>query len=150
MRADVPVEDILALRSMNYTWTKIASLLNVSCRTLYRRLEENNIPTNDFDSLSNSTLDDIVTSIKCDHPSDGEVMMQGHLRRLGLKVKRQDLRDSIHRVDGENTSQRRSHTIQRRVYSAEHPNFVGISTAIINWFDGDLLYTHQLMVFRGQ
>ena len=97
-------------------------MLNVSRRTLYRRLEENNIPTKDFDSLSDATLD-IVTSIKCDHPNDGE-MMQGHLRRIGLKIKRQDLRDSIHRVDSENTLQRKSYTIQRRVYSTEHPNSV--------------------------
>ena len=69
-------------------------MLNVSRRTLYRRLEENNIPTKDFDSLSDATLDDVVTSIKCDHPNDGEIMMQGHLRRVGLKIKRQDLRDS--------------------------------------------------------
>lgn len=92
-------------------------MLNVSRRTLYRRLEENNIPTKDFDSLSDATLDDTVTSIKCDHPNNGEIMMQGHLRRLGLKIKRQDLRDSIHRVDGENTMKRKSYTIQRRVYS---------------------------------
>ena len=123
-REDVRVDEILALRSLNYNWTKIASLLNVSRSTLYRRLQENNIPTNDFDSLSDATLDEIVQSIKCDHPNDGEVMMQGHLRRVGVKVKRQDLRDSIHRVDHEHTQQRRSCTIQRRVYSTEHPNFV--------------------------
>ena len=114
----------MALRGMNYSWTKIASMLNVSRRTLYRRLEENNIPTKDFDSLSTATLDDIVTSIKCDHPNDGEIMMQGHLRRVGLKIKRQDLRDSIHRVDGVNTVQRKSYAIQRRVYSTERPNSV--------------------------
>ena len=65
----------------------------------------------------------IFSSIKCDHPNDDE-MMQGHLLRVGLKIKRQDVRDSIHRVDGENTAQRRSRTIQRRVYSTEHPNSV--------------------------
>ena len=123
-------------------------MLNVSRRTLYRRLEENNIQTKDFDSLSDATLDDIVTSIKCDHPNDGE-MMQGHLRRIGLKIKRQDLRDSIHRVDSENTLQRKSYTIQRRVYSTEQPNS-GILMATINSSDGDWLYMLQLMVFRAQ
>ena len=81
---------------MNYSWTKIASLLNISRATLYRRLQENYIPTNDFTSISGATLDAIVHSIKCDHPNDGEVMMQGHLRRVGIRIKRQDLHDSIH------------------------------------------------------
>ena len=44
---------------MNYSWTKIASLLNVSRSTLYRRLRENNIATNDYISPSNATLDSI-------------------------------------------------------------------------------------------
>ena len=85
-------------------------MLNVSRRTLCRRLEESTIPTKDFDSLSDTTLDNIIGSIKYDHPN-GEVMMQGHLHRVGLKITWQDLRDSIHQVDGENTVQRRSHTI---------------------------------------
>ena len=96
----------------------------MSRRTLYRRLQENNIPTNDYDPLPTTTLDEVLTTVKRDHPNDGEVMIQGHLRRLGLKVKRQDVRDSIHRVDGSSALQRRSHAIRRRVYSTEHPNSV--------------------------
>ena len=69
------VEDVKALRAMNYSWTKIASLLNVSRSTLYRRLRENNIATNDYTSLSNVTLDSIIQSIKCDHPNDGEILL---------------------------------------------------------------------------
>ena len=123
-RLDLSINDIKALRAMNYSWTKIASLLNISRSTLYRRLQENNITTNDFLSLSDATLDAIVHSIKCDHPNHGEVMLQGYLRSVGIKVRRQDLRDSIHRVDNDSTQQRRSYTIQRRVYSADHPNSV--------------------------
>ena len=109
---------------MNYGWTKIASLLNISRSTLYRRLQENNIDTNDFTTLSDATLDSIIHSIKCDHPNDGKVMLQGHLRSVGLKVRRKDLRDSIHRVDSDSTQQRRAHTIHHRVYSSDHPNSV--------------------------
>ena len=39
-------------------------------------------------------------------------------------MRRQDLRDSIHRVDGDRTQQRRARIIQRRIYSADHPNYV--------------------------
>ena len=110
---DNSIDDVKALRSMSYGWTKIASPLNISRSTLYRRLQENNIDTIDFATLSNATLDSIISSIKCDHPNDGEVMLQGHLRSVGLKVRRKDLRDSIHRVDSDGTLQRRAHTIHR-------------------------------------
>lgn len=101
---------------MNYSWTKIASLLDISRSTLYRRLKGNNVSSNDYTSLSNATLDSIIHSIKCDHPNDGEVLLQGHLRRVGIKVLRKDLRESIHRVDGDLTQQRHARIIQRRIY----------------------------------
>ena len=115
---------------MNYGWTKIASLLNVSRSTLYRRLQDNNIDTNDFATLSDATLDSIIHSIKCDHPNDGEVLLQGHVRSVGLKVRRKDLRDSIHRVDNDQTQQRRAHTIQRRVYFIIHASIDGFSRTV--------------------
>lgn len=56
--------------------------------------------------------------------NDGEILLQGHLCRVGIKVRRQDLRESIHRVDGIRTQQRRARIIQRRIYSVDHPNYV--------------------------
>ena len=50
--------------------------------------------------------------------------MKSHLLRLGIKVPRQALRDSIHRVDHENTVARQSKVVKRRVYSVEYPNSV--------------------------
>ena len=77
----------------------------------------------DRTQLSASTLDSIVRSIISDHPNDGEVLMQGHLCRLNINVQRQDLRESIHRVDEANTQLRRAN-VKRRVYSVDHPNSV--------------------------
>ena len=51
---------------MTYSWTKIASQLNISRSTLFRRLRENNVSSNDYTSPSNATLDSIIHSIKCD------------------------------------------------------------------------------------
>ena len=62
--------------------------------------------------------------IKVDHPNDGEVLIKGHLLRLGVKVHRSDLRASIHRIDYERTVERRSHTIKRRTYMVAAPNAV--------------------------
>ena len=50
--------------------------------------------------------------------------MKGHLLSCGIRVKRVDMRESIHRVDNRNTVLRRSSTINRRVYSVPHPNYM--------------------------
>ncbi len=117
-------EDILSLRALNYSWTKIARMLDVSRQTLYRRLDEFNIPSTDFASISSEDLDRTVSGIKENFPNDGEVMLQGHMLRLGIKVPRIRLRATIHNVDHENTVARRSTVVKRRVYSVSHPNAV--------------------------
>ena len=109
----INVDSILALRSLNYTWTRIASLLDISRRTLYRRLEEAGISTDDRTQLSEGELDDIIRSIKYNHPNDGEVLIKGQLLRMGVRVPRQAMRDSIHRVDHQNVVSRR-HSVVRR------------------------------------
>ena len=54
-----------------------------------------------------------MRSIKSDHPNDDEVLMQGHLRRLKINVRRQDLCASTHRVDEANTRLRRASVVER-------------------------------------
>ena len=81
---------------MNYNWTKIASMLDISRAALYRRLEEAGISTNDKTPLSDMELDRIVSSIKQDHLNDGEVLIKGHLISRGIRVPCQAMRDSIH------------------------------------------------------
>lgn len=120
----VDVNDIISLRSLNYSWTKISELLDISRSTLYRRLNDAGISTDDRTDISSSELDKTVSDIKQDFPNDGEVLLKSHLLQKGIKVTRQELRNSIHRVDHENTIARRSKTIKRRIYMAEHPNAV--------------------------
>ena len=119
---DVDLSEVLHLRSLHFTWTKISELVGISRSTLYRRLWDAGICTDDYTSISSSELDDTIRSVKSQFPNDGEVMMNGHLLRLGIKVTRQDLRDSIHRVDHANTVNRRSNVVQRRVYTVSCPN----------------------------
>ena len=95
-RLKVNVDEILQLRAMNFKWNKIASILGISRATLYRRLDEAGITPTDYSELSDQELDDVVMSIKTDHPNDGEVLMQGHLLRNGIRVRRESLRQAIH------------------------------------------------------
>ena len=51
-------------------------------------------------------------------------MIQGSLIHRGIRVPREILRAAIHRVDHENTVQRQTSVISRRIYSTPHPNAV--------------------------
>ena len=75
----------------------------MSRSTLYHHLEAAGVSTNDYTDLTDENLDQVITTIKVEHPNDGEVLMRGHLLRMGIRVTRQQLRNSIHRVDHENT-----------------------------------------------
>ena len=118
------VESILNLRSLHYTWTKIAAILGISRATVYRRLEEVGISPDDNSHLSDQELDQLIRTIKQDHPNDGEVLILGHLHRMGIRVTRQALRDSIHRTDHVNVIARRRTVIRRRIYYVPHPNYM--------------------------
>ena len=85
----------------------------------YRRLKDYGISPDDYSDISPS---EILKMIKVDHPNDGEVLMKGHLLRLGMKVRRSELRASIHRIDHERTVEQRSHIINRRTYMVAAPN----------------------------
>ena len=84
-RLDISKESILSLRRLNYSWTKVARLLGISRKTLYRRLKEYNIDTSTFTDLSESELDELLSNIKVEHPNYGEVMLQGNFCTLELK-----------------------------------------------------------------
>ncbi len=99
-------------------------MLGVSRQTLYRRLQEYGINPCDYWDIAPQELDAIVRDIKVDHPNDGEVMLRGHVSRLGVKVPRAELRAAIHRTDHANTVARRSNVIKRHVYTVSSPNSV--------------------------
>ena len=118
---DVDIEDIIALKALNYGWTKIALILGISRSTLYRRLNEEGVSSDSYTELTSAELDEVVIDIKRDHPNDGEVLVNGHLLRLGIRVTRAKLRASIHHVH-DNTVAWRSRTVKRRVYAVSCPN----------------------------
>ena len=49
--------------------------------------------------MSNEELDDLIKSIKNEHPLCGERIIIGILRAKGVSVQRWKIRESIHRVD---------------------------------------------------
>ena len=108
----VDIDEVEYLRSLRFSWTKIASLLGISRSTLYRRLESEGLSQDlTFSNLTDTELDEKIVAIKQLHPNDGERMMIGHLLSSGIIVQRSRVRASIHRVDPINTALRRSVTV---------------------------------------
>ena len=123
-RLEVEKEDILMLKRLNYSWTRIAEILDISRTTLYRRLQEFNIDTDKFTNIPEQELDQVIKQVRTEHPNTGEVILQGLLAYKNIKVPREKLRTAIHRVDHTNTVSRQSSVVNHRVYSAPHPNHV--------------------------
>jgi len=123
-KVDVDLDDVEFLRSLKLTWTMVADVLGVSKSTIFRRMTEEGRVVSTYSSIDDGSLDSIVQSVKVDHPNDGEVMMAGHLARIGLRVTRARLRASIHRVDPRGVVDRGRRAISRRVYSVPHANYV--------------------------
>ena len=118
---DIQMDDIKALRRLNYKWKKIAEILGVSRATLYRRLKECGV--SNYTHLTNEQLDEIIRGIKQNHPNDGEILIQGHLRSRDIQIPRQALRESIHRIDSSGVAEHCRSAVKRRIYSVPYPNF---------------------------
>ena len=122
---NVDIRDIEYLRSLRFTWTKIAEILGISRSTLYRRLQEEGLSQDaTYSDINDVDLDQLIKEIKEVHPNDGERMIIGHLAQHGVILQRARIRASIHRIDPVNTAIRRSVALRRRVYHVDGPNCV--------------------------
>ena len=74
--------------------------------------------------MPDQQLDDLIRSIKIDHPNDWEVLLKGHLLRMGIRITRHALREAIHRVDHQGVLCRQRSVVRRRIYSVPHPNYI--------------------------
>ena len=122
--SEVYQEEVEYLRSLRFSWSKIANILGISRATLYRRLDEWQLSRDAYYSaITDGDLDRLVRQIKVrQNPNIGEVMLMAALKVHNVCVQRTRLRASIHRVDPHTTELRRRETICRRVYSVEGPN----------------------------
>lgn len=71
-------EQLQYLRSLNFTWEEIGSLVGTSSKTVQRRAKEWNILT--YSTISDEDLDTTVNDILLQFPSSGEVMIRGYLQ----------------------------------------------------------------------
>ena len=62
---EVSMEEVEYLRSLRFSWTKIAEIIGISRRTLYRRLDEWNLPQDiHYSEITDNDLDTLVREVK--------------------------------------------------------------------------------------
>ena len=118
---DISEEQLQSLIDLAFTIPQISELLDVSTRTIERRLAEYGISARAFSTITEQELDNQVRDIKTFHPNCGSKNLAGYLAVRNIKVPRERLRQSLQRVDPVGVSVRRCRAIHRRVYSVSRP-----------------------------
>ena len=65
---------------LGFSWVRVAEILKVSRRTLYRRLEGSDLMGHT--DISKQELDSLILTYKETHPNDGEAMIAGHREQV--------------------------------------------------------------------
>ena len=119
---DIPKSVLEGHLEEGFTIEQISSMLSVSERTVYRRMERYGLRSLNFSNISDDDLDRHIGQLSGDFPFCGEQMLKFLLKERGIKVQRMRLRDSIHRVDQKGVRERRTRRLKRRVYNVQGPN----------------------------
>ena len=100
----------------------MSDILNVSKRTVERRMSANNLTgMNRFTAIADEQLDNAVRDVKSTSPDCGSKLHAGYLRAMHINVQRSRIRESLTRVDALGIVARRCRTVHRRVYNVSHP-----------------------------
>ena len=107
-----------------FTWAHIARNLGLSERTLRRRRQSSGLQNSEtcYSNIDDRSLDQLVRNILDITPRIGFRLVQGSLRRRGVRVQRRRVLESLRRVDPVVTTLRASRSIVRRRYSVPCPN----------------------------
>ena len=121
---DIPKSVLEGHLEEGFTIEQISSMLSVSERTIYHRMEKYGLRSHNFSNISDDDLDRHVRQVSKDFPFCGEQMLRFLLKERGIKVQRMRLRDSVHRVDQEGVRERKKGRLKRRVYNVQGPNYL--------------------------
>ena len=129
-RYDISKDRLEHLRSLYFSWQKIADMLQVSVSTIQRRRREFGL-SDEFERYSDITDDELdqiyasVTGNSCEGPltpNVGRRRFIGASRSRGLRIQRWRVSECLRRVDPVGTALRWRMTIHRRKYFVPTPN----------------------------
>lgn len=107
----------------NISIATVARLLKVHRHTVEKAMQEDGI-ANLFSDISDMELDAIVRDYVDVRPDSGIQYTKGYIRSLGLKIQRDRIISSMHRVNPIGAAVRAAEPIERRVYHVTRPNSV--------------------------
>lgn len=111
----IPEEVLQNLLDDGCLISEISSILCVSERTIYRRMEEYGLKKHNFTEMSNEEFDSILSTVTQEFLNCGEIMLRELLRERGIRIQRQVLRESLQRIDKDgiqSRSKRRLHRLE--------------------------------------
>ena len=121
---ETDIAQVKLLRGYYFKWESIAKIFGIHRTTLWRRIKDCDFYAESNVAMSNEELDDLIKSIKNEHPLSGERIIIGILRAKGVSVQRWKIRESIHRVDPINAAIRWIQKHPRWIYSGSWPQFI--------------------------
>lgn len=118
---DIPVETLQCLIHSGLKVKDISELLNVSKRTVERRMEEYNLPVRQtYSNLANDEMKQEVQDLRSSFPNVGYRTIQSLLLSKGLKIQEHKVRHAVRECDPCGVLFRRVFLtcgIQRRTFS---------------------------------
>ena len=119
----VSKRQIECLRELPFSWTRIAQLLGISTKTLRRRRQEFQIDDEQqWSSISEAELREMMREIMNITPGLGQTRMLGALKSRGIKIQRSRVRILLRELDPVGTALRWRGAICRRNYSVHCSN----------------------------
>ena len=120
---EVSKRQIEFLRELHFSLVRIAELLGISTKTLSRRRQEFQITDEqNWTSIGDGELREIMQGIMSVTPGIGQTRMLGALYSRGIKVQRWKVRELMRELDPVGTALRWRGTICRRQYNVRCPN----------------------------
>lgn len=97
---NISCEQLEHLLGIGLTCPAIANCLGVSLRTVRRRMTDFGLSVAaTYLQISDAEFDGVVNDIKKEFPNCGLRMLNGHLRRKGIRITQDRLRECMHRTD---------------------------------------------------
>ena len=96
--------------------------MDVSERTIYRRMQQFNLYVENFSDISDDVLFHEVGKKVKEFPFCGENMVMQLLKQRRFRVQRWRLRDALYTLDETSIHERKKGRLQRRVYNVKGPN----------------------------
>ena len=125
-RHDINLDDILFLRKLSKSWNDISKELNCSRWTLTRWRNSTNYDEEYERTISDDDLDEIISEYKANNFNRGEIMTLAYIKgNLNLlSVTRQQVRDSLQRIDADGIEHRKRKRVKRVVYNVHGPHYL--------------------------